>query len=456
VDSTPNHSLAQGNARAHLARLAVPLLVSAALNAAQGMIDLFWVAGLGTDALAALAVAGPILMQLFPVAMGVALGMMSLMSRAMGAGMARDAAQIGGRAIALSLLAGALVGLAGWLFSPWFCSLTDATPGVRRLATEYLQVTFLGTAAFMLSLVAMNICTSSGNTVLPMWGMFAANALNFLLDPILIYGGAGIPPLGVRGAAITTVISTIAGAAIMLYYYNRLPGPAAIRWSDCRMHWATSRQILKIGLPVSAQVLARHLMAFILMGIVSGYGDAALAGYGVGVRLHMLLLMPAFSLGNGAAPIVGQSLGAGLMGRAKQTSWLAVFSYAAILAVAMPSMTLFAPWCVRFFSHDPEVVTVGVQYLRIITPFFFFSGAAIILSRTLSSAGDTFVPMAITIVSLWFFQWPAAAYSQKFMVPPIHGIWWSIALASALHGILVAAWFMRGKWQTAARTVPSA
>lgn len=450
AEDTKTSSLVSGSVSRHLLRLSVPLLLSAALNSIQELIDLYWVSGLGVNAIASLAVAGPVLMQLFPVAMGIAMGMMSLMSRAVGAGRHADAARIGGRAIVLSVVGGLIVGAIGWYYSPTFCGWTHAPPEVASLAAGYLRIAFLGTAAIMAFIVSINICTSTGNTVIPMWGMIASNVINFVLAPWFIYGGFSLSPMGVNGAALARTVATACGAGIVICHYNHRPGIAPISWKTLSLHWPTSIQILKIGLPVSGQIVARNVMAFVLMGLVSAYGVAALAGYGIAMRFHMLLLMPAFAIGGAAAPIVGQNLGASLPARAVRASWMAVLGYAIILVAVMPSLTVFAPWWVRHFSDDIQVVKIASEYLRIVTPFFFFAGAAIILSRTMSSAGDTFVPMLITIVSLWTVQWPAAVHLPKFMGLQLHGIWWSIALVTALHGILIAWWFVHGKWKTRA------
>jgi Na+-driven multidrug efflux pump len=166
------------------------------------------------------------------------------------------------------------------------------------------------------------------------------------------------------------------------------------------------------------------------------------------MRFHMAILMPSFAIGNAAATLVGQNLGAGKPQRAQTASWLATISGIAITLGAAAPLFFFAPYLVHFFSPNAEVVAIGTSYLHVVSFFHVFAAVAIIQGRALTGAGDTMAPMIITIVSLWGVQVPLAVLLSRVIQPPTLGIWWAVVVAITCHGLLTMAWFQTGKWKT--------
>jgi Na+-driven multidrug efflux pump len=207
-------------------------------------------------------------------------------------------------------------------------------------------------------------------------------------------------------------------------------------------------RIMKVGIPSSGQMLSRSLMSVALMWIVAKYGTNAVAAYGIGVRFHMMALMPAFVLGNAAGAIVGQNLGAGRPDRAQRVAWLATGLDAIIMFVLAIGLTVFAAPLVRLFDPAPEVVLAGASYLRITSFFHVLAALSIVLGRALQGAGDTVAPMVATIVGLWGVQIPLAIFLARHMTPATDGIWWSVGIAILVNGLMVTFWFMTGRWKT--------
>jgi len=189
------------------------------------------------------------------------------------------------------------------------------------------------------------------------------------------------------------------------------------------------------------------VMGAVLMRVVAGCGTAAVAAYGTGLRFHMIVLMPAFALGGAAATLVGQNLGAGKPERARAATWLATGLDLLFMLVAIFVMMTFAPALMRMFNGDPEVVQIGVSYLRIVSPFYVFAALGIVLGRGLNGAGDTIAPMVCTILALWGLQVPLAIWWAKLFTPATVGIWWAISAAGVAHGLLITGWFELGRWK---------
>lgn len=431
-----------------LLKLAGPMFAGAMLQNLQSLIDLFWVGKLGSNAVAALAMSGTILMLLFPIVMGTATGTVAMVSRFVGAGRLDEASDTAGQSLLVALLIGIAAGLIGWWFTGDLCRLLGADEAVNRLARDYLGISFLGCFTVFVLFIGNSALQGAGNTILPMFAMLSANVINIVLDPILIYGLLGFPCMGVRGAAWATVISQTVAAGLVVIFLSRGVSGLHVRANRWRLQPTMAWTLLRIGIPSSGQMLSRGLMSLILMRIVALCGTAAIAGYGIGMRFHMIILMPAFVLGNAAATMVGQNLGADRPDRSQSSAWLAAFMDIIIMAASAVLMLAFAPQFVRWFNNDPEVVSVGAGYLRTVSPFYVFVALAIVLGRALDGAGQTMATMIFTITSLWGLQVPLAIILSRIAQPATQGIWWAIGIAMTVHGLMVTGWFLTGRWKT--------
>lgn len=440
-------ALTEGPLLRGLWRLAWPMFVSAMLQNAQTLIDLFWVGRLGSEAVAALALSGTILMMLFPVVMGLSTGTVAVVSRCVGAGALGEAADGAGQSLLVALVFGTLAGITGWFCAEPLCRLLGGQGEVVRLGTEYLQISFVGSTAIFVLFIGNSVLQAFGNTVVPMYAMVMSNLINLVLDPLFIFGWLGLPRMGVRGAAWATVIAEVAAVAVVLYVLQSGRLTLKITAAHWRPRWDVAWRVIRVGIPSSGQMLSRSLMSAVLMRVVAGCGMVAVAAYGIGSRLHMIVLMPAFTLGNAAATLVGQNLGARRPDRAAAVAWLATGLDVVIMAMSAAVLVIWAPAFVRIFDANPEVVSEGTSYLRVTSFFYVIAALSIVLGRALQGAGDTLSPMIATILGLWGVQVPLAILLARWVTPPTLGIWWSVSVALTVNGLMVAAWFATGRWK---------
>jgi putative MATE family efflux protein len=447
VTTRSNH-LVEGGIVRGLLRLTGPMFISALLQNLQSVIDLFWVGRLGSEAVAALAVAGTILMLLFPVIMGVSMGTVAMVSRAIGAGNPDEAGEIAGQSMLLALVFGLIAGAVGYLCAGMLCQTLGAAPEVAPLATTYLRVSFLGAFTVFMLFVGNSALQGAGNSTIPMCAMGLATLLNLGLDPLLIFGLLGLPRMGVAGAAVATVLAQAVATGIVLtvLHFGWVAGMHAHlgRW---RLRSDLAWRLIRIGTPSSGQMLSRSLMSLVLMRIVAETGTVAVAAYGIGLRFHMIVLMPAFTLANAVATMVGQNLGAGKPQRAHRAAWIATGMDVVIMVIAAIVLSVAAKPLITAFDDNPEVVKVGANYLRTVSPFYVFAALAIVLGRALMGAGDTMGSMVCTVIGLWGVQVPLAIYLSRVITPPTQGVWWAIAAAVTVHGLLITAWFETGRWK---------
>ncbi|MDD4871739.1 MAG: MATE family efflux transporter [Kiritimatiellae bacterium] len=443
MDTKPNNLLISGSLTKGVFKLAGPMFISAILQNAQSLIDLFWVGRLGSQAVAALGISVTILMLFFPVAMGIATGTVALVSQLSGAGRDEEASNVAGQSLVLGLMMGAITGLIGWFFAEKMCLLLGGNHEIAKLGGEYLQIYFLGSFTVFVLIMGNSVLQGAGNTVIPMIALLLANVLNIILDPILIFGLLGFPKMGVRGAALAAVISGIIAAGLVVILLSRGIGGIRVRRSQWRLRYGIAMSILRIGVPSTGQLFARTLMQVVLIKVVAFFGTAAIAAYSIGLRIHQISLLPAFALGNAAATMMGQNLGAGRADRARKASWVATSIDAGIMMVLTAVFFMFAPVFIRIFDTNPEVVRIGSHYLMTVSPFYIFTAFAIVLGRALSGAGRTMATMILTIISLWGIQVPLAIVLSRYCDMGTQGVWWAISIANTIHGLLITWWFQR-------------
>ena len=439
-------NLTSGHLLRALFSLATPMLVQAFLQNLQNMIDLYFVGKLGSPAVAAVSASGNILFVLTPVLMGASMGTIALVSRFTGEGNHRLAAQTAGQSVPIAIIFGIIIGIIGQFFAPDFFRWMSIPDDVTALGLPYLRILLFTSFTMFVLFLGNAAMQGAGDAWTPMKIMALANVLNAVLDPLLIYGIGPFPTMGVNGAAWATAISQAVAAVTSLHLLVSGKVHLNIRFRDWLPDPHLCWRITRICVPSSGQMLLRSLMNATLYSIVAPFGTSVLAGYSVGTRINMMILMPAFAFGNAAAAMVGQNLGAQKPDRAVKAAWLAVGVEAIIMVVASLLLVFFAPQFIAFFaSEDPEAIRIGAEYFRIEAPFYICSALSIILSRALGGAGASVAPFVINAFTLWGVQVPAAVFlSQRYGTI---GIWSAMAGTQVIHAIIVGWWFNLGRWK---------
>ena len=423
--------------------LSGPLMMIAILNSTLNLTDMFWVGKLGSNSIAAVAISGTIMMVLFAMLIGITRGTVALVARYVGAKDAKNADAVASQSITLGVIIALVAILIGLLFTDKLFLILGASPEVLKIGSSYLKILLIGGITMVLLSFGNSILQAEGDMVTPMKFMFLSNFINIILDPVFIFGLG----MNTSGAAVATVSSQAIPAFLVLRLLYTRQSKVHIHISQLKIKLAFLKEILKIGLPASLQMFFRSIMGVVLIGIVATFGTAAIAAYGIGMRLQMVVLMPAFAFGGSAATFVGQNLGAKQPQRAQRSAWTATVLDMIIMVFVAILFFVFAPHIIGIFDKNEQVISFGTQFLRITAPFYVFIPLGIVLGQALSGAGDTFVPMFITLLTLWGFQIPMALYLSQATLLGVNGIWWTNAFASVLHGILILGWFQTGRWK---------
>jgi putative MATE family efflux protein len=281
-----------------------------------------------------------------------------------------------------------------------------------------------------------------------MRALWLANAINIVLGPCFIFGLGPFPELGVTGAAVATTI----GRGIGVLYQLRCLIAARRRLRVTRAHWAfdpaTAGTILRLARSGAVQMFIGMASWIVLMKLVSPFGSDVVAGYGIAFRVVMFALMPSWGLGNAAATLVGQNLGAKRPERGEQAVWRAALYNFVFLGCVGLVFVLFAPQIVSLFSPVPEVVAAGGRCLRIVSSGFLFYAYGMVVTQAFNGAGDTKTPMRINLICFWLWEIPLAYLLSRPLGLGPTGIFIAIASAFSLVAVLGVTWFRQGRWKS--------
>jgi putative MATE family efflux protein len=384
---------------------------------------------------------------------------MAVVARRIGARNKAEADHATWQAILLAVFVSIVLGVVGILVAKPVLRILGADAEVIALGVPFLRILFGSTVTLVLIFVINSLLRGAGEARLALWVLVVSQGLTLILEPILVFGWGPFAGLGVNGSAWAGVLGFGAGVlvqmAILLSGRARIAIPGAARGvtsgrrrprrlrPDLPLMW----HIVKIALPSTVQMTLRSTSRLIVLAIVGLYGTYATAGFGVANRILLVALIPGFGLGNAAATLVGQNLGARQPHRAERSAWW-VAAYNVILLTAFAVVFLaFARPLVAIFDPTPEVVDLGSEALRIIAPSLIFSAVGVVLARGFDGAGNTVPAMMVNLVTLWGMELPLSYGLSQWTGLGITGVWLGRAVANAANGVLYGFWFRLGRWK---------
>lgn len=438
----------QGSILVGLVILAIPMILEMSMEALFAIVDTFFVAKLGAEPVAVVGLTESVLALVYAVGVGLSIGATATVARRVGEKDMEGAARTATHAVYLGLLVAAIMAIPGVFFPGQIFRLLGAEPSVIEMGLPFMQIMF-GTNAVIVFLFLLNgIFRGAGDAAIALRVLIVANGLNIILDPMFIFGVGFFPELGVTGAAVATVIGRSTGVAYAAWaLFGRKEGRLNVRAE----HWKFDPKLLWSILSVSGTAVLQFLVATLswsgLIRIVAAFGTVALAGYQIGLRVIIFVILPAVGLANAAATLVGQNLGAGKPDRAERSVWLAGGLNAGLLGVAGLFFVVFPDLVVSIFSADPDVAGYARDCLRIIGYGYAFYGLGMVMESSFNGAGDTWTPTYLNFFIFWLFEIPLAfVLANNFGMGP-QGVFWAITLAFSLLAVVAALLFKRGKWK---------
>ncbi|RPG88547.1 MAG: MATE family efflux transporter [Candidatus Puniceispirillum sp. TMED245] len=358
--------LTTGSLALHFRRLAVPAAIGMVFTTLYNVVDVFFAGLIGTAAQAGLAISFQAFFLFITFGFGLGAAMTALVGNAIGAGARDEARLVAARGIGFGLIITGVLMVLAWFLGPELIKIVSTEGDYREAGTRYFIVLILAIPGFIMSFGINGLLQSQGDTVSMQRAQIAAFFANIVLNPVLVFGIPGLwDGIGFNGIAISTVLSQ---TGVMVYVGFRLMRTdlmIGLTRSCFRPATATYVEIAMQMLPVTMTMFVMMSAGFIVQFYLKSFGTSAVAAYGVALRVEQLFLLPVFGLTGALLPIAAQNFGAGNHDRVRQAlfdCWKFGWMF---MAVACPILYFASPLLMRSFTDDPEVIAIGVSYLRI-------------------------------------------------------------------------------------------
>ena len=427
--------------------LAVPMVLEMAMESIFSLADVFFVARLGPDAVAAVGLTEALMIIVYALGAGLGIPATAMVARRIGEKDPDAAAVVMVQVNLLGLFLAVGIGFAGFFAAPYLLRAMGATEEVVAVGVEYTSLLLGSNAVILLLFLNGAVLRGAGDASAAMWALWIANGINLILDPCLIFGLGPFPELGLYGAAVATTTGRGIGVLYQLHRLTRGSGHLRIERKHLKLRPRLIVKILRLSIGAIGQNLVETASWLLLVRVVAIFGSTVLAGYTIAVRVVMFMLLPGWGVANAAATLVGQNLGAKQPDRAARSVWWCGGYVTVFLALAGGLVIIFDEEIVRVFTEDTEVVRIGADCLRIITYGMVAYGWGMVGVQSFNGAGDTLTPLWINIGSFWLVKIPLAYVLARTLGWGPDGIWFSVTVAYVLQAVLAMAVFKRGRWK---------
>ncbi|MBF8266979.1 MAG: efflux family protein [Dehalococcoidia bacterium] len=461
--SYATRDLTTGSIPKNLWFLAWPQVVEGALNSLDQIADLFWAGrGVGARGIASIGVAQNYTQFIRLGRQGIDISMRAMVARSMGMGDMRLGNHVVLQAFNVNILLAFLTVIPGVIFTEFLLRLLGVSDELVAAGTLYMQIQFIAstTQGFRMSTGAA--LQAAGDTLTPMRATAIARVLDLALTPILMFGWLGLPVLGLPGVAVVNAISGLIAAGLNCYGLFAGTSKLKLTFSGYSMDFPLMWRMVRLGIPASITNAERSLAQLLVIGIVATFGDYAVAAWSLTRRVEQFANLGNQGLSNATGVIAGQNIGAGRPERARQTVWWALSYVFALRAVIGALLFAFPSLFLGFFSQEPELLEVGVVWLRILVVGFFLQGPTQIFQQTFQIAGDTLMPMITVLVTVWLVEIPLAGMLSGVVGgvsifgwhPPLpavsglgqYGVAWAVSMAQGSRLVFYVPYFFWGPW----------
>ncbi len=440
------HDYTTGNLGRAILLLSVPMVLEMAMESLFGLVDVFFVAHLGSNATATVGITESIFTLVFAAALGLGMATTAMVARRVGEKNPEAAAVAAVQSIALGVVISIVVGILGVLEAPQLLRLMGASGEIVQTGSTYTRIMLGGSGTVFMLFLINAIFRGAGDPAIAMRVLLIANAINIVLDPCLILGLGPFPRLGVTGAAVSTTIGRSIGVMLQLWYLFSPRNTVTIRRSQLVLDVDVMKRLVRTGANGMFQYLVATASWLALVRLVARFGADALAGYTIAIRIIVFAILPSWGMSNAAATLVGQNLGAQRPDRAEQAVWRTGFYNMAFLGSVAIVFITFARPIVMQFTSEPAVQTVAADCLRFVSYGYVFYAWGMVMVQAFNGAGDTATPTLINIGCYWLWQIPLAYVLSSTAMGP-RGIFLAILISESTLAVVGMLAFRRGGWK---------
>lgn len=426
-------------------QFATPMLLGNVFQQMYNIVDSIVIGNyIGKEALAAVGASFPIIFALISMLIGFATGATIIIAQYFGAKKLDMVKRTIDTLYIVLFFASLVISVLGFFFSDDIFRLIQLPEDVLPDATLYMRIYISGMVFFFGFNGTAAILRGLGDSKTPLYFLVISTIMNVIFDLLFVI----VFKWGIAGVAIATIISQGGAFLTAIFYLNRTHDVVRLSISKLKFDRSIFRQSLRIGLPSGFQNTFASLGMIAIVWIVNLYGTDVIAAFSIAMRIDSLASMAAMNFAAALATFVGQNLGANKPERVR-SGLVATFWMTSVISVIITVLALlFSRDLMGIFTNDTRVIAIGAKYLVIVSSFYIIFSTMFVLNGVMRGAGDTIVPMFITLIALWFVRIPLSYVLSENIGET--GIWWAIPIGWFLGMLLSFLYYMTGRWKTKA------
>lgn len=410
-----------------LVSMSLPTIFSMFIQAMYNIVDSIYVAQIGENALTAVSLAFPIQNLIIAMAVGTGVGINSLISRRLGEKRGDQAEKAASHGVVIAVLEWLIFLVFGLFFTPIFFEAftTDAT--IISMGISYTSVVSIFSVGVFIQIAIEKVLQATGSMIYPMILQLTGAIINIVLDPILIFGWLGMPAMGVKGAAVATVIGQLAAMILAVTFIAKGKCSVHIKLKGFKFEKNIIKDIFAVGFPAIVMQSIGSVMVMGLNNILMVFSSSAVAVLGVYFKLQSFVFMPVFGLSQGAMPIMGYNYGARNKHRLMETLKLSGIISVSIMAIGTIIFQLIPRQLLMLFQATEEMYVIGIPALRTISSCFIFAALGITFSNFFQAVGHGANSLLISIMRQMVILLPAAWLFARFAT--LQMVWFAFPIA---------------------------
>ena len=413
-----------------LLTMALPTMASMIVQAMYNIVDSIFIARIGEEALTAVSLAFPIQMLMISAGTGTAVGVNSLLSRRLGEKRRQDAELVAGNSLFLAFSLWTVFAIIGLVFvEPFFGIFTDNT-AIAPLGIAYTRICTIASLGIFGQIISERIMQATGDTVRPMLVQLTGAIINLILDPLLIFGLAGFPKLGVTGAALATVIGQWIAMSIGFIMLKRHQEHVSIKLHNIKPNWPIIKEIYKVGLPSIIMQSIGSVMTVGMNKILIAFSATAVSVFGVYFKLQSFIFMPVFGITLAMIPIVGFNYGARNPQRIVKAVKTAALMAFTIMSAGLLMFQLLPEFLLSLFDASADMYQLGIRALRTISLHFPLAAIAIMFSSSFQAIGKGMYSLILSLVRQLVFLLPSAYILAQ--IDGLNAIWFAFIISEVV------------------------
>ncbi len=430
--------------------MSLPMMFAMLVQSLYNIVDSIFVSRISEDALTSVSLAFPVQSLMIAVGVGTAVGINAFLSRALGAKLQNKVNAIASMSLILATLSSIIFMLIFGIGAEAFYKIQSSNENIVSMGTAYLQVVSYACIGFFIQVSCEKLLSATGRTVLSMLTQLSGAVINIILDPIFIFGYLGVPKMGVAGAAVATVIGQFVAAIFGLYLNIRHNPDIRINilefWkTTLRFKLHLTKEIYEIALPSILMAGIGSVMTYAMNQILLVYSSTAAAIFGVYFRLQSFVFMPIFGLNYGIIPIISFNYGANNKGRIKEVVKIGMITAVSYSVLGFICFNIFPKDLLLIFDANPNMLSIGIPALKIISVSFILAGFSIISIATTQALNKSIYALWVSILRQLVALLPLAYIFSR--VGGLELIWWSFPAAEIV-SFACALFFLRRSIKT--------